>query len=164
MQVTQHYPDLGRRLLRTFRGYLEAEKRNNPGMADSKDWQRIYDHVCERERKAAEVRPDSGVSTLALPPPVHPSCLGSLQASAPQTAGGRGPPTSNHCLSLGACLCSLGRLGASPPTPFPPPHKVCTLKAGIRSGLGFWQRPAPCQLTGKVWAGEVCTLLPLHED
>ena len=52
----RQYPDLGKRLLQTFKGYLEAEKRDNPAVVDNEEWQQVYQNVQERERKAKEVR------------------------------------------------------------------------------------------------------------
>lgn len=56
VQIMSQYPDLGKRLLATFKSYLEAELKDNPAVADNKQWQKVYQNVKEREEKARKVR------------------------------------------------------------------------------------------------------------
>ena len=55
VQIMRQYPDLAKRLLATFKSYLEAELKDNPAVADNKQWQKVYQNVKEREEKARQV-------------------------------------------------------------------------------------------------------------
>ena len=56
VQISQQFPEMKRRLLQTFQGYLEAEKADNPGVAEEKDWKEAYERVCKREKEAEKVK------------------------------------------------------------------------------------------------------------
>lgn len=68
MQIADRFPALKKRLLLTFRGYLEAEKKDDPKVAEDQEWQQAYQSVTEREKVAEQVHlvPDAFCTSVGL--------------------------------------------------------------------------------------------------
>ena len=84
------------RLLHTFRGYLEAEKADDPRVADDKEWQQAYNSIGEREKAAEQVRWSSDAE-------IHLSAACVCLQRPPRNLLGDIRETASTCTPLGLC-------------------------------------------------------------
>ena len=121
------------RLLHTFRGYLEAEKADDPTVADDKEWQQAYNSVGEREKVAEKV----GFS------PDADGCVRGIRVPAEVTLEPDWSCQRDRWYSYAACLssCSLDMYSPITTHIYPPDHRLHQLPSSPPSPLPALHRP-----------------------